>query len=418
MAHSPTIAINEHSNELRAAGREVFKLGLGQSPFPVPDSVVQVLRAHAAEKDYLPVHGLRSLRDAVAEYHRQRHGLEGIGSGVSGDGVLIGPGSKELLFLLQLSYYGDLVLPSPSWVSYPAQAGILGRRVRWVPTRRSERFALRASALREIAREDHDRPRLLLLNYPCNPTGYTLTEAELQAIAEVARAHRMVVLSDEIYGELHHRGEHLSIAPFYPEGTIVSAGLSKWCGGGGWRLGTFLFPPQLSWLREAMAAVATETFTSTCAPIQYAAVRAFAGGSEIDDYLARSRRLLAALGRHVAATLRSAGAHCDDPDGGFYLFPDFETHRESLGARGIGDATALCTRLLEDTGVAILPGVAFGRPAHELTCRLAYVNFDGGAVLDAVAQKSASEALDEQFLRSACPRTCRAIDRLCDWLVS
>ena len=110
MQPSATVAINERSNELRQQGRRIFKLGLGQSPFPVPKPVVQELANHAHEKDYLPVCGLRELRDAVANYHRQRDG-----NPATGDDVLIGPGSKELMFLLQLVYYGDLVIPTPSW---------------------------------------------------------------------------------------------------------------------------------------------------------------------------------------------------------------------------------------------------------------------------------------------------------------
>jgi len=94
---------------------------------------------------------------------------------------------------------------------------------------------------------------------------------ELEELAAVARRFGVILLSDEIYGQLHHQGAHVSVARFYPEGTIISSGLSKWCGAGGWRLGTFTFPGELRWLLDAMASVASETYTSTCAPIQYAA---------------------------------------------------------------------------------------------------------------------------------------------------
>jgi aspartate aminotransferase len=404
MRPSATVAINERSDALRAAGREVLKLGLGQSPFPVPAPVVQALRDHAAEKDYLPVVGLPTLREAVAAYHARRDGVD---RGAAQ--VLVGPGSKELLFLLQLCYYGDLVVPSPSWVSYVPQARIIGRRIQSLPTTPEDGWMLRPQALDALCREDPTRPRVLILNYPSNPTGRTFAPAALEGLAEVARRYRVVVLSDEIYGELHHSGAHASIARYYPEGTIISAGLSKWCGAGGWRLGTFLFPPQLRWLLDAMAAVASETFTSTSAPIQYAAVTAFRGGPEIDDYLARSRRVLAALGPWCAARLRAGGARCPEPEGGFYLFADLSG---AHGAAEIGDSRILCERILEDTGVAILPGADFGRPAAELTARLAYVDFDGGAALAAAAPGT---VLDERWLRRWCPGVTRAMDRLTGW---
>ncbi len=411
MRASATLAINERSEELRRQGRDVYRLGLGQSPFPVPEVVIEALRQNAHQKAYLPVRGLRQLRGAVAAYHRRTDGVH-----CEGNHVLIGPGSKELMFLLQLVYYGDLVIPTPSWVSYAPQAHILGRQVRWLQTSAANRWRLTPEELERLGAEDPGRPRIVILNYPSNPTGDTLRSDDLRALARVARKYRMVVVSDEIYGELHHRGQHVSIARFYPEGTIVSAGLSKWCGAGGWRLGTFTFPPGLCWLLDAMAAVASETYTSTSAPIQYAAVRAFEGGLEIEEYLQQSRRVLRALGRTLAARLREAGAEVIDPRGGFYLFPDFCNHREALAARGIRTSRDLCERLLEETGVAILPGSDFGRPPDELTARLAYVNFDGARAMVAAREVPTDRPLDEHFLEIHCPATLEAAGVIADWL--
>ncbi len=408
---SATVAINEHCNELIAAGRTVFKLGLGQSPFPVAAPVVEALRRHAGEKDYLPVRGLRALRDAVADYHRRNNEIPR-----TGDDVLIGPGSKELMFLLQMVYYGDLVIPTPAWVSYAPQAKIIGRQVRMVQTYRENNWQLQPERLAELCAEDPERPRILILNYPSNPTGRTFNEGELERLAEVAQQNGVVLLSDEIYGELQHDGEHVSIAKFYPEGTIVSSGLSKWCGAGGWRLGTFLFPTRMRWLLDAMAAAASETYTSTSAPIQHAAVTAFQGGPEIERYLADSRRILAALGNWIAARLSEAGVHCPAPHGAFYLFPDFSPLAEALATRGIRDSPTLCRRLLDEIGVAILPGSEFGRPPAELTARLAYVNFDGEAALAALAEQDPGAALDVEFLRESCGPTLEAIERVCAWL--
>ena len=130
---SATLRINELSNQLRAEGRDIIKLGLGQSPFPVPDRVVAALQEHAAEKDYLPVKGLKGLREAISGYINRAERMR-----CNWEDVLIGPGSKELLFILQLAYYGDLLIPRPSWVSYAPQARIIGRSVHCCrPTRRT-----------------------------------------------------------------------------------------------------------------------------------------------------------------------------------------------------------------------------------------------------------------------------------------
>jgi aspartate aminotransferase len=408
---SVTLAINEQSNALRQAGHTVYKLGLGQSPFPVPDPVVEGLRANAFQKDYLEVKGLRELREAVSLYRRRRYGTD-----CSEDDVLIGPGSKELMFLLQLVYYGDLVIPTPSWVSYAPQAHIIGRHVRWIPTRRDNGWRLTPEDFQRLCMEDETRPRIVILNYPSNPTGLTYSSEELASIARVAEKHGVVLLSDEIYGELHHGGTQDSIAGYYPEGTIISTGLSKWCGAGGWRLGTFIFPPDLRWLLDAMANVASETYTSTSAPIQYAAVRAFQGGSDIESYLMHSRRILRALGRRLATRLRAAGVAVGIPEGAFYLFPDFGPLRERLEEKGVTTSTELCEKLLAHTGVATLPGSAFGRPNEELTIRIAYVDFDGARVLAASQQVPHDQDLDETFLATYCKPTIEAVDLIVDWV--
>ncbi len=406
---SATLAIHQRSTTLTSEGRRVYRIGFGQSPFPVPERVVEALRRHAPHKEYLPVRGLDELREAVADHHRR---LDGMDAGA--DSVLIGPGSKELIFLLQLVFRGDVLIPSPSWVSYAPQARILGRRPRPVPTTFEDGWKVDPERL--AASCAGGGPFLLILNYPNNPVGNTYTAAELAELAEAARHHRILVLADEIYGRLSFSGEHVSIARYYPEGTIVSSGLSKWCGAGGWRLGTFLFPPQLESLREAMGAVASETFTAASAPIQYAAVEAFSGGGDLDRYLHASRRVLRALGRRSAEILRAAGVRVHLPEGGFYIFPDFAPFAPALAARGIADSPTLCARLLAETGVATLPGLPFGRPREELTARLSYVDFDGARALLEHDDLPLDRDLSGDFLERCCGDVLRAMELIVEWL--
>ncbi len=408
---SATLAINELSNRLLSEGKTVYKLGLGQSPFPVPQPVVEELKANAHQKDYLPVKGLMALREAVTDYYLRTQQLN-----LQAENILIGPGSKELMFILQLVYYGDLVIPTPSWVSYAPQAHIIGRHVRWLPTSVENNWLLTPKELDKLCRNDPTKPRIVILNYPNNPTGCSYSVEELQTLAETARRYRIILLSDEIYGELNFEGKHISIARFYPEGTIVSGGLSKWCGAGGWRLGTFSFPAELSWLLDAMAVVASETYTSTSAPIQYAAVRAFKGGTRIERYLWQSRRVLKALNDAIYRKQAEAGLKIARTDGAFYMFPDFATFREQFCRKGILTSEQLCQRLLEETGVAILPGTAFGRSPEELTARLAFVDFDGARALTAAEQIPAHLPLEGDFLETYCSQVMTATDRLCDWL--
>jgi aspartate aminotransferase len=285
-----------------------------------------------------------------------------------------------------------------------------------VRTHQENDWRLTAEELEAICEPDPERPRIVILNYPSNPTGATYTVEKLKKIAEVARKYKVVLLSDEIYGELHHSGKHVSIARFYPEGTIISSGLSKWCGAGGWRLGFFIFPEGLDWLLDAMSIVASETFTSTSAPIQYAAVSAFQENPEIDQYLKDAQRILRIIGRTVHSKLNEHKIFCPKPQGGFYLFPHFDFYKERLLARGLVDSSKLCDRLLEETGVALLPSFDFGRPSEELTARLSYVDFDGAKALEVAQSKYKDKNLDQKFMQECCTDLLEAIDKIVEWV--
>lgn len=410
LAPSATLAINEKSAEMQSRGIPVYRLGLGQSPFPVPERVVQALRDHAHEKDYLPVSGLKSLRESVAAFNMRTQEIE-----TNPDFVMIGPGSKELIFILQLVYYGDLVIPTPSWVSYSPQARIVGRHVYWVPTSPDNYWRMSPDQLEKICRTDPDKPRIAILNYPSNPTGYTYPLDRLKQLAFVARKYKVILVSDEIYGLLHFKNEHVSVARYYPEGTILSSGLSKWCGAGGWRLGTFSFPESLKWLHRAMTIVASETYTSTSAPVQHAAVTAFNGGKDIDSYLFHSRRILQAFAHYATERLREIHIEIPMPHGAFYLFPDFDIYREALASKGIFTSVELCNTLLQETGVAMLPGYEFGRDPAELTARIALVDFDGDEALKTASTTYRDKDIDNAFMHDYAPRLTKAFSLMSEW---
>jgi aspartate aminotransferase len=410
LAPSPTLAERERANALCAEGVRVFRLELGQSPFPVPATVVDALRVHAAEKDYLPARGLPELRSAVAEYHRRRHGV------ARGErDVIVGPGSKELMFQLLYCFGAEILVPVPAWVSYVPQARLAGRQLRLLFPAARDGYRLRPAAIDLACRDEPSKPRLLVLNYPSNPTGCSYTPAELGELADVCRRHRVIVLADEIYGELEFHGAHHSLAALYEEGTILSGGLSKWCGAGGWRLGTFSFPPVLGWLAAAMAAMGSETYSSTSAPIQYAAVHAFRGGVEIEEYLGRVRRVTAGLLGWGAALLRDLGLVLPQPCAGFYLFVDFAPVRAKLAMRDVNSDAALAARLLRDIGVSSLPGRHFGMPEDSLHLRLALVDFDGAKAL---AAADPDVEIDEAFLRRHCGPTHEALCSIAAWLAA
>ncbi len=377
--YSETLLANQICNDRLKQGQTVYQFGFGQSPFPVPEHIVTALREAAHRKEYIEVQGLLALRQAVAAFHSRQ------GAPWHADRVVIGAGSKILLYCVMAAIEtADIALVSPSWVSYEPQAQLAGHRVFRLETTFDQRWRLLPEALERfcMARADTERPLVLILNYPGNPDGLSYTSQELAALAEVLRRHHVIVVSDEIYGLLHHQGSHGSLADYYPEGTIVTTGLSKWCGAGGWRLGVMHVPWQLGeQYFQRIIGVCSETYSCASAPIQHAAVSAYSMNAAAERFLQHQRGTLAELGGWCALRLQEAGVLVHPPEGGYYLFPDFEDHRVALASRGISTSRQLTQTLLEQTGVSLLPGSALGMPEISLTARLAYVDFDGGSGL-------------------------------------
>ena len=412
LERSATLAINEHSDNLEKQGKHIFRFGFGQSPFPVPEKVVDSLQANSFRKNYLSVEGLPELRQAIANYHQKFDNID-----IESEQVLIGPGSKELMFSLQLALKGITILPAPCWVSYSPQAKILNREIIFTQTRYEDNWQLLPYQLTKVINNSRSQPKLLILNYPGNPHGCTFETELLKELANVCRKNKIIVLSDEIYSRIHYQGEHVSIARYYPEGTIISSGLSKWCAAGGWRLGHFSFPKELQYLQNVMASVASETYSCVSTPIQYAGITAYEDES-IDDYLFHCRRILETVGQYCASTLIDAGIKVRMPVGAFYIFPDFQPFEEILNKRNISDSKTLCKQLLDDTGVALLPGSDFGREAKELSARLAYVNFNGKETLRKSMEISEETTLTMEHLSESVLDIVNGINEIINWIKS
>ena len=401
---SATLAINELSQKLITEGKEVFKFGLGQSPFPVPDIIVKELQKNAHQKDYLNVSGLMGLREEVANYHSNKNQYK-----YNAESVIIGPGSKELIFQTQLVLNCDLLLPSPSWVSYEPQAQILNKKVHWIKATAETNWHLDPEELDKTCASLDSVNKLLILNSPNNPSG--TTHGNLKELANVAKKHNVIIIADEIYAELDFTGEYKSITHHYPEKTIVSSGLSKWCGAGGWRIGTLVFPDELSYIRDSVRTVASETFTAVSAPIQYAAVKAYS--EDHSEYLENSRLILKMIGDYIYKELSSVGVMCQKPQGGFYMICDFsnvvnKTHE-------INNDKTLCQKILNDIGFAMLPGSDFGMEEDKLLSRIAFVDFDGSKALKMISKEKPSS---DNFLDLTCPKIAKGISLLKDWIIS
>ncbi len=401
---SSTLKINELSNQLIDEGKHIYKFGLGQSPFPIPDILVKTLKENAHQKDYLNVSGLLQLRKAITKYHIKRNHYK-----YCANNVMVGPGSKELIFLCQMVTDMPLILPKPSWVSYEPQAKFLNKKVYWIETSKETNWHLNAQALIHHCKKYKFQNQLLILNSPNNPTG--TNNLELAGLSEVCRKNKIFVISDEIYSELDFSGNYQSISHFYPEGTIISSGLSKWCGAGGWRLGTLIFPNELKDICNSVRALASETFTSVSAPIQFASVKAYT--EDHSEYLNFSRKILKKVADFVYDELSGVGVDCIRPQGGFYILCDFSKIIPKNNY--IENSTKLCEQVLKKTGVAMLPGKNFGINNDKLITRIAFVDFDGNKALSFMKKHSNIKSVDFKFLF---PKIIDGILKLKSWLTS
>ncbi len=378
---SATLAINQTVARLRDEGREVCHFGFGESPFPVPQALQQALQQEAHRKSYLPTQGLPELREAVSAFYRERFGYD-----YPASHVVVGPGSKELLFQLMFLLEGPLILPGPCWVSYEPQARLCDKPVFTLPGRYENRFRVELERLACLLETMPAGQKVMVLNSPNNPTGLSMSQEEAARLGELCRKHQVIVISDEIYALTTEAEQPLySLAQTYPEGTIVTGGLSKAFSAGGYRLGLALLPGGMEALRRAMVSTISETFSAVTAPVQYAALTVYGDYPSVADHVEHCTQIHRLAGNWLTESFRAMGLQCHRPTGGFYLFPGFAPLREALAAQGMDNATRLCTRLLEEAQVAMLPGGEFMVPDEWLHARVASVDFDGAEALQAWA---------------------------------
>ena len=396
LSPSATLAINEESNRLKKSGKKIYKFGFGQSPFPPPENIVLALKKNAHRHYYLPMQGLEELRSVIAKDLNSRNN-----NNFKKEDIVIGPGTKELMFLTQIIFKGEVLQSAPSWVSYQPQANIAKNNVHWIQTDSSTNWFPTARQLESKVRKIKNKNLLYLINSPNNPSGTVCQN--LKEIAEVAKKYNLIILSDEIYSNLTFNNQYKSISNFYPEGTIVSSGLSKWCGAGGWRLGFFAIPNQLKELRNSLKILCSESFSSVSAPVQYAAIEAYTG--DYSSYIEKVKKILSFVGNYVYENLKSTTINIRKPEGGYYLFPEFTKAKFSSSSK-------MCADILNKTGVALLPGSDFGLNKNKMLARLSYTDFDG---FNFLSNTSGSKKLDDADIKKNAPNIVNGILSLKEW---
>ncbi len=352
---SGTVKISNVVAQLRQEGAEILSFSMGEPDFSTPDNIIDSCIASLEDKftQYTPSLGIPELREAIARKTREDNRID-----CRASNVLVTP-TKHAIFMAALAYLdpGDEVLLSdPSWVTYEACIRLAGAWPVYVPTSDETAFTMTPESVLERVTS---RTRMIILNSPSNPTGSVMSEEDIRAIADIARDHDIIVLSDEIYEKIIYEGEHFSIASLDGmfDRTLTINGLSKTYAMTGWRLGWIVASEENI---NAINRLQTHSVTCCTSFTQPAAVEALQGPQD------EMRRMVAEF-RHrrdlVCDLIEDTkGLDCVRPKGAFYVFPRYEADMSSED---------FATHLLKEAHVAVTPGGAFG-PCGERHFRLSY----------------------------------------------
>ena len=397
LKESATLAINEKSKRLIKNGKKIYRFGFGQSPFQIPEKIVETLKINAHRKEYLPIQGLPELREKISKYLHRRTGVD-----YSKDNILITPGSKEAMLLMHVAFNGEIITPAPSWVSYEPQAEIGTNKVHWLETSRENNWFPTANELENKLKTLGKKKNLILiLNSPNNPSGTICNN--LKELAKISKKYNLIILSDEIYTDLSFNNSYDSISKYYPGSTFISGGLSKWCGAGGWRLGFLAVPNGMKDFMKSLKSLASESYSTVNTPTQFAAVEAYKGNYE--NYKLKVRGILNAVGTYVYNNLKSNKVLINPPQGAFYLMPEFKNKKFKTSAQ-------LCDVILKETGVAMLPGSDFGFKPKKMLTRLSYTDFDG---IEFFKNVSSYKSISEEMVKTYAPNVVEGVTKLSNW---
>lgn len=349
---SATLAVSAKAAELRSQGRNILSLSVGEPDFTTPEHICEAAKKAIDDRftRYTAVPGIPELREAVAGYFNRFYK-----AGAESKDVIITNGGKQALYELfqALVDPGDKVLiPAPYWVSYPAMVLLAGAEPVSVPAPAEKGYKI---TVEDLESAYDPAVKVLLLNSPSNPTGVHYTRDELLALAEWAIGKGVYVISDEIYDRLVYApAEPVSLCDVWkkrPDMVAIVNGLSKSFAMTGWRLGFTLAHEDMV---KAMSKIQSQSTSNVCSITQKAGLAALTGPYDLLD------EMCAAYARRRDLAMDIVGgwdkAVCPRPDGAFYVFVDVSKYYRE----GMADSAELCTKLLDEAGVAAVPGAAFG----------------------------------------------------------
>jgi len=395
---------------------EYFGLGFGQSPFHVPQPLVDGLAQSATKGHYSAAEGILELRQEVADFNKRHFGLE-----VDPFRIVIGPGTKDILNILVNIIKGGVIIPSPSWIGYRPQIILTDKHFHTFHLKPEDHYKIQPDDLDDFVSKMESGQHMLILNNPHNPTGVVYSKKELEKITEVCRKHNILVIADEIYAlDTYDMNNFTSMGLIYPEGSFVTNGLSKDRSAGGYRLGSCVLPTtSTEKLQNDFKKVAATVYTNVSTPTQYAAIKAYEPNEEIDEYINVTRQIHRIMGHYLSDEWNKVdGIKATRPDGAFYFFADFNDLKPSLKKKGVATSNQLGESLLScPFHLGTVTGDACMLDPDDYGARIAFVDYDGKKAFENYKQSPPKSPSDEiEFVKQNAPMMVKSIEALKEWV--
>ena len=416
---SPTLLINEKVKAMWQDGEDILHVAFGESRFPVHPDLSKALNDGMSNRSYLSSLGTDSLRTKIAEYYTKQLNID-----ISYDQVIVGVGSKSLLYSIIQAIDGDILLPRPSWVSYSSIATMCNRSIKRFDLNKNNGYNLNIDSLKDAyssAKNSGVNPSMLVLNSPNNPVGNSFEKSDIQSVASWAQENNITILSDEIYGLITFKeNKHHTPLTYYPDKTIVFSGLSKHLSLGGWRLGISILPRNLfgQQLISKFESISGNIWSCVPSPFQVVGETAFSDNESIADYINVCTNIHRVRTLFIYEQFQDLGIDCPRPTGGFYIYASFKKWSDQLSKIDIISCTSLSEYLLDKYKIATLPGSAFGDDPENLCLRIS------SSYLDMETDESAQKILDiyndgtdeRSFINDHHPRLKLFISKMNDFL--
>ncbi|MBT5022941.1 pyridoxal phosphate-dependent aminotransferase [Candidatus Woesearchaeota archaeon] len=400
---------------------DYFNFAFGQSPFHVPPPIVKSLSKNADKGHYSDAEGIPALREAIVKFNKKYFGIKADPSR-----VVIGHGTKGMMYTIFNIIEGHIIIPSPSWIGYAPQAHLLGKKIHTMHLKKENSYKIDLKDLNLVFKKlgRGKKQHILVLNNPHNPSGAVYTKKELIGIANLCRRNNVLVLSDEIYALMTYNfKKFVSMGRIYPKGTFVTNGISKDRSSAGYRLGYCILPSTCcDEIKKDFKKVAATVYTNVSTPIQYAAIDGFNPNSEIEEYFKITRSIHRIIGICMSEAVGKIKGLCTTcPEGGFYFLIDFNKYKKELKKKGVINSNSLAKSMISHPHhIGLVTGDACMLRSNDFSARIAFVDYDGKRAFMGFKKnppRSKKEELD--FVKKYAPKIISgvaAISQYVNWL--